>query len=287
MSKNYFSLSILIKEEFFEQAYFFLSDVPFIGMEEKYDEIILYFEEKNWNDKIHSDLLSFFNNNMISAKISSVKILPEKNWNEEWEKNLEPIIISKDLIISPESKQNLFDCKNKILINPKMSFGTGHHSTTKLLAIMIENFFKENNSLKKDIWIDAGTGTGILAIIAAKLGAKKVYAFDKDEWALENSKENIALNKVNHIVNIEQCEIENFVFPESNCVCANLFLGLIIKSFPVFWNSLAKHNGILFVSGVLLFDREELLFSAKENGFFLLDEMQELEWCCFKFGLAK
>jgi len=281
--KNYINVTVAVQEEDFEIAYAVLTDFDFIGMEEKIDEIILSFEEKKWNDNVKNNLEKSFNELLPNAKIQKIEILSEKNWNEEWEKNVEPVVISENIVITPEWKCKIFDCKYKIIINPKMSFGTGQHATTKLMAIMLEKFMLEKSEKRKDIWIDAGTGTGVLAIIAAKLGAKKVYAFDNDDWAFENTKENVELNEVEKIVEVYQSEIANFDFPKADCILANMFLGLLISSFHIFHQSLIHSKGVLFVSGVLVYDREELLSSAKQNGFILLEEIQEMEWCCFKF----
>ena len=284
--KKYIAVSITILEEDLEIGYAILSDFPFIGMEECLDKVIIYFEEKNWKDEVKNNLNNLLSPNLPDAKISNIEIMSEKNWNEEWEKNVEPVQISDNIVITPEWKSNNFNCKLKIIINPKMSFGTGHHSTTKMMSQMIEDFFVENVQ-PKNIWVDAGTGTGVLAIIAAKLGAKKIYAFDNDEWSYENAVENIKLNSVQSQVKITHSGIDEYNFPNADCICANMFLGLIIRSFPKFYNSLSSSDGILFVSGILLFDREELLKSAKENKFELISEKQELEWCCFKFKIQQ
>lgn len=283
-NKNYINVTISVLEEDFEIAYAILVDFEFLGMEEKFDEIILSFDEKNWNENVKKDLIQKFSEFLPNAKIEKIEILSEKNWNEEWEKNVQPVIISNSLVITPEWKADDFNCNYKILINPKMSFGTGQHSTTKLMAKMIEEFFVNDKINNKKIFVDAGTGTGILAIISAKFGADKVYAFDNDEWAYENAIENVKLNAVSEQVEVTNSGIDEYIFPKSDCIFANMFLGLIIRSFPKFYNSL-NEKGILFISGILLFDRDELLKSATKNGFELLEEQQELEWCCFKFKI--
>ena len=284
-NKNYYAITLDILEEDLEIGYAILTDFPFIGMEELFDKIILYFEERDWNDAVKNNLENQLFANLPNSKISNIQIMPEQNWNEEWEKNVEPVIISDTLVITPQWKAYNFDVKNKIIINPKMSFGTGQHSTTKQMAIMIENFFTKKK--KKNIWIDAGTGTGVLAIISAKLGAKKIYAFDNDEWAIENAIENVELNSVQDKIKIIHSGIDDYDFPKADCITANMFLGLIIRSFKKFYNSLKMSYGTLFISGILLFDRDELLKSAIENGFDLVEERQELEWCCFEFKVKQ
>jgi ribosomal protein L11 methyltransferase len=283
--RKFINVTISVLEEDYEIAYSILTDLEFIGMEEKLDEIILSFEEKNWNKNIQKELEQKFATILPTAKITNIQTLFEKNWNEEWEKKVEPVIISDDMVITPEWKKEQFDCKYKILINPKMSFGTGQHSTTKLMSQMLVKFYESDTEHKKNIWIDAGTGTGILAIIAAKLGAKKIFAFDNDIWSYENALENVELNNVAEAVEVTQSDIASFDFPSSDCICANMFLGLIKSAFPFFHKSLLVAKGILFVSGILLFDREELLEAAKSIGFILIEETQEFEWCCFKFKI--
>jgi len=170
--------------------------------------------------------------------------------------------------------------KLKIIINPKMSFGTGQHSTTKLMAMMLEKIVKSGQT-----WIDAGTGTGILAIIAAKLGAKKVYAFDNDDWSYENAIENVELNNVKEFVEVQKVGIEDYQFFQVDCISANMFLNLINLSFPKFYSALKDSKGTLLVSGILVFDREELLQNAIKKGFILKNEIQEMEWYCFEFAV--
>ncbi|MPN00935.1 Ribosomal protein L11 methyltransferase [bioreactor metagenome] len=141
----------------------------------------------------------------------------------------------------------------------------------------------EENNQNKEIWIDAGTGTGVLAVVEAKLGAKKVYAFDNDDWSYQNAKENVLLNKVDDIVEVSQAEIAEFDFCEVDCISANMFFSLIISSLPKFYKSLQQNKGTLFISGILVYDREELITITEKNNFILIEEMQELEWCCFRF----
>ena len=281
-SKNYVNVTISVLEEDYEIAYGILTSFEFLGMEEKLDEIVLSFEEKNWNDDVKNDLESKFNKFLPKAKVDKIEIISEKNWNKEWEKNVPAVQISENIGIAPEWKANDLHTKLKILINPKMSFGTGQHSTTKLMITMLEKVVKSGQT-----WIDAGTGTGILAIVIAKLGAKKVYAFDNDDWAYDNAIENVELNNVKEIVEVQKAEIESYQFPKVDCISANMFLNLLDISFPKFYTALKDGLGILLVSGILAFDREELLRNATQNGFILKNEVQEMEWYCFEFEAKK
>ncbi len=277
--RKFVNVSLAILEEDFELAYSVLIDYDFIGMEEALDKIILSFEEKNWNEEVKNDLITRLNEVLPNnVKIIKEEVLEEKNWIEEWEKNTEPIKISENICITPEWKKDQIDANIKVIINPKMSFGTGQHATTKLMAQFIEKIIHPDQ-----VWIDAGTGTGVLAILAAKMEAKKIYAFDNDEWSFENALENAELNKVADKIDIKLSTIEEYDFPKANVIVANMFLNLITASLNKFYKSLCETKGKLLVSGILIYDRDKLLSKAKEAGFILKDEVQEDEWCAFLF----
>jgi ribosomal protein L11 methyltransferase len=284
-NRNYVNVSISVLEEDYESAYAVLTDYNFIGMEEKLDEVILTFEENEWSEEVKLKLQQELSEMLPSAKITNTQILTERNWQEEWEKNVEPVQISDNLVITPEWKSDGFECKYKIFINPKMSFGTGQHSTTKLMATMLEQELNTKLYSEDAVFVDAGTGTGVLAIIAAEMGIHNVYAFDNDDWSYENAVENVVLNNVQQYVKVSQSNVADYNFPESDCILANMFLNVIKASLPQFHDSLKRKNGTLFVSGILVFDRDDMLEAALNAGFVLDTEMQEQEWCCFKFRL--
>ena len=120
----------------------------------------------------------------------SFKLIPDQNWNEIWEKNyFSPIVIGDECVIHSSFHHNVPKTKYDILIDPKMSFGTGHHETTILMIKQLLQLDVKGHSL-----LDMGCGTGILAILAAMKGASTVTAIDIDEWSFNNTKENILLN---------------------------------------------------------------------------------------------
>jgi ribosomal protein L11 methyltransferase len=286
-AKKYVNVALSIFEEDYEVAYSILTDYDFLGMEEKLDEIVLSFEEKNWNDAIRKELENQIVEKLPQAKITKIEVLTERNWNEEWEKNVEPVRVSDRIVITPEWKLSDFDCETRIVINPKMSFGTGQHSTTLLMAQAVEKYFQTNPLAASGLWVDAGTGTGVLAIEAAMLGASRVWAFDNDDWSYDNALENTERNGVVDKVEVTQCGIDVFNFPQVHCITANMYIGLILASFPKFHSALEKEDGVLFVSGILQFDKDELVAGAENNGFVLAEETNAQEWCCFKFELKK
>lgn len=276
LKKKYVSFSIKINEEFFEMAVAMVSDLQFEGIVESYDQLTFTFDEHHWSDDLKAQILDILSIFEVS-EINTV-FLDDKNWNEEWEQNLQPIIVNERIAITPSWKKNEVNQELTLVIDPKMSFGTGHHATTRLVCRLMENEVK-----KDSFWIDAGTGTGVLAILAAKLGAKKCYAFDNFDWAVENSIENAIQNNVNEIITIEQADIDNIVLEECDGIAANLFLNLVLNSFDLFHKSLEKSQGPLLISGILIYDKDQVIEKGLASGFDLIETITEEEWIAFHF----
>jgi len=142
--------------------------------------------------------------------------------------------------------------------------------------------------IKKDsFWIDAGSGTGVLAILAVKFGAGNVFAFDNNEWAVENSIENIEMNGCIDKIKMTREDIFEMELPECDGIAANMYTHILTRTFPKFHKALVKTNGDLVVSGVLVYDKEELLNSADDAGFEHIETIQEDEWIAVHFKPGK
>lgn len=218
ISKKYTNVSIRIMEEDYDLAMSYISDHPFLGIEEKYDELVVTFNSEDWNEDVKNDLMEKLKNIDHNIEIIQENSIFEKNWNEEYEKNIPAIKVNDNIGFAPEWKKDEIKTKIKILINPKMSFGTGDHESTRLISILADKVIMPGS-----FWIDVGTGTGVLAILGIKLGAERVYAFDNNEWSVENSKENFILNGVNDKIKIEQRDIDDIKLPPADGIFANLF----------------------------------------------------------------
>ncbi len=277
--KKYSNVHLTVKEELYDLVYGVLFDLPVIGIEEKIDELILSFHANDWNDDISKNLIYELQNIDTNIKINKIEEIEDYDWSKEFIKNTKTVKVNDKIGITPSWKVNELDTEIKIIIDPKMSFGTGEHSTTNMMCKLLDKYIKEG-----DIVIDAGCGTGILSILASKLNARKIYAFDNDEWSFNNSLENFELNNV-HNIDLQMAKIEDYHFPESNLILANLFINLIKYSFPKFRESLLKKDGYLIVSGILFYDKDELLNSAEINGFQKIEEMIEDEWVAIVFKL--
>ncbi len=200
-------------------------------------------------------------------------ILTEKNWNEEWENSREVIEISERIIIKPSFKEYKND-ENKIVItlDPKMSFGTGEHPTTKICIQLLEQYLKSGDKV-----LDVGCGTAILSIVAAKLGATKTIGFDIDDWSFENSKENIVINQVEDLVEIRKCTIEEITENNFDIIIANIQRNVLVEIANEIKNRI-KPGGILILSGLLENDLSEIREIYTTLNFSKLNSVQKHEW---------
>ena len=191
--KIYLELSFSLPESQQEILIAFLSQFGFEGFWEDNDILRAYVDKNNWNE----NSFVFLKEKFPEIKFSITEI-QNQDWNKEWENSIEPILATEKIIVRPSWKEvENTDGKIVITIDPKMSFGTGHHETTRLMLNLIEKYVKPN-----DFVLDIGTGTGILAIAAIKLDAKKCIAVDNDEWSIENTKENVIVNNVENVIEV-------------------------------------------------------------------------------------
>jgi ribosomal protein L11 methyltransferase len=229
-------------------------------------------------------LQSLFTQFTVPVKFIESLIIKEENWNKEWEESIEPVRVNERIVITPSWKEDTVSAPLKIVINPQMSFGTGHHETTRMVANLLESSVE-----KGDFWIDAGTGTGVLAILALRCGASRVYAFDNDEWSVLNTRENVERNGIavdsseNSPIVIEQNDINTMNFPSCNGITANLHKNLLLNNMHKFFQALKNTEGKLIVSGLLKYDSDNVITCAKKNGFSHATTNSEGEWVAIKF----
>jgi len=204
----------------------------------------------------------------IQQKYSHVKPLlllfekvEKQNWNEEWEKHVDPIIVDDTVLVRAAFHQLNRKFPIEIIITPKMSFGTGHHQTTHL---MLSNQLKVDHKGKRVM--DAGCGTAILSVMASKVGAKTIEAFDIDEWSVINGKENAEVNDAPNI-HIQQGTIGDLKFSDSfDIVLANINKNVLIAEMEQYaWHLVP--GGLLLISGFYEKDIPDLLAAANKSGF--------------------
>jgi ribosomal protein L11 methyltransferase len=278
--KKYISLKFYIPEEHQDTFIGMVSDLDITGIEQSNDELTINFLANIYNDTVAKELSEIANNMGVEIHQISNEIVEEKNWNEEWEKTLEPVIIGENLVIAPLHKAAEFEKYDYLIkINPKMSFGTGYHATTRLASRLI----LETN-VNDEFWYDAGTGTGVLAILLAQRGATSVCAFDIDEWSVKNCIENVEVNSVKNIT-VLQSDLNTLHLEPCNGIVANIFANILIENMYKFSNALAS-KGILICTGILKYDKLKVLEAANSNGLTLIEELAEDEWIAYKFEKA-
>ena len=253
-----------------------LQNLPFETFEITKKGINAYIKELEFKESLLNQI-DLFSNDKIKIELKSKKI-PFKNWNLKWEKNFRPIEIDSNCVIRADFHKK-FDKKYELVINPRMSFGTGHHETT----FMMMKFALKMNLKHKSI-LDMGCGTSILSILASKLGAKKIDAIDNNPLCLENSKENILVNNCCNINLILDDKIDK---KKSlyDVIFANINLNVLIQQIPDFSNSL-NLNGDLILSGFYVKDISKIKKKCKSFGLYLTDQKQKNEWCSLKFNYA-
>jgi ribosomal protein L11 methyltransferase len=201
-----------------------------------------------------------------------VETIAETNWNAEWEKNFEPVVVDDLLCIRAPFHEKNTVTNYEIVIMPKMSFGTGHHQTTRLMCKSMSTL-----DLKEKRVLDMGTGTGILAIFAKQLGAKEVLGIDIDEWSVENAIENCASNKFAEI-HLKKGDIDLLAKElEFDVILANINKNILKSHLPVYSTKLVS-GGKLLLSGFFSTDTAELQELAESLSLKLLSTSTENEW---------
>jgi len=209
--------------------------------------------------------------------IYTYKVIEDKNWNEEWEKNyFQPLIIDDRCIIQSTFHKMPATYEYNIFIDPKMAFGTGHHQTTEL---MIREILKEDFNGKQVL--DMGAGTAILAILASMRGADPITAIDIDKWAYDNAIENLQLNKVEN-VKVEIGGAELLGKEMFDIVLANINRNILLNDIPTYAAVLNK-GGYLYMSGFYVEDIPAITQVCASNGLKFCHNTTKDNWTAVKF----
>ncbi|MDB5120370.1 MAG: prmA [Sphingobacteriales bacterium] len=224
-------------------------------------------------DKLEASVSDFKNQFSFSFLINEIA---HQNWNEIWESNFEPLKI-KDCYVRATFHAAQPDYKYEIIIDPKMAFGTGHHQTTStMMELMMAENFKEKQVL------DMGCGTGILAILASKLGAKSVVAIDYDPVCFESTIENSTLNNITNIVALCGSK-ESIPDQKFNIILANINRNILLDQLDSY-SSVLNENGLIFLSGFYEeIDLDMLKEKAESLGLKYVKHQKSNDWVATKF----
>ncbi|WP_341215730.1 50S ribosomal protein L11 methyltransferase [uncultured Wocania sp.] len=253
-----------------------IAELGYAGFEsfvENEDGVTAYIQKEDWNETILSDIQILKSSEFkISYEFNEIE---QVNWNAEWEKNFNPIVVDNLCSVRAPFHEKP-NTKYDIIIEPKMSFGTGHHETTHM---MIQHILK-NDFTNKSV-LDMGCGTGVLAILAEKKGAKPIDAIDYDNWCYLNSIENVQRNNSSHITVLEG-DSSLLVNKSYDIVIANINRNILLQDMKTYAASLNK-NGMLFLSG---FYADDIPIIKTECEKYLLKFEEKLErnnWVSLKF----
>lgn len=251
----------------------FLSDWGIEAFEEKEDSLIGSGETGAVNEARVEDFLD-------ANRYAFVKdIVENENWNAAWEASFEPVLAGDFVGIRAAFHAPIQNVEHEVIITPKMSFGTGHHATTWLMI----NMMRHLDFTDKQV-LDFGTGTGVLAILADKLGSKMVLAIDNDEWSINNALENVSNNHCEHI------EVRLLDQPPAHSsfdiVLANINKHILLEYMPLVAR-VSVANGTVVLSGLLTADESDIVHSAASNGLKFCEKMEKDGWIALKFTKHK
>lgn len=247
-----------------------LSDIGFDGFEQGKDFLNACISQDSY---IEHELKTIVDRYRLPY---TIELLQPRNWNEEWERSFEPVLVGNFCAIRAAFHPPAKSVEHEVIITPKMSFGTGHHATTFLVIRQM----KVVNFRNKKVF-DFGTGTGVLAILAEKLGADFIEAIDNDDWSIANARENIANNGCGKI------QLENAGEISSNhqydIILANINKHVILEKLP----SMAKHlnqQGVLIISGLLIQDEQDIAEAALKEQLIVKTQSQKHDWIVLTLG---
>ena len=268
----YTRLTVLCDTEFTEILMAEVAEARFDTFLETETGFEAYCEQDKFDAQALSALKEKYS--FVSPLLFSFDKVEKQNWNEEWEKNLRPIIVDDRCLVRAEFHKIEKKYPYEIIITPKMSFGTGHHQTTHLMLKAQLDIDHQNKTV-----MDAGCGTAILSIMASKRGAKSIDAFDIDEWSVINGQENIENNHCNNI-NIRQGKITELAFSGSfDLILANINKNVLLAEMEQYASYL-EPGGLLLLSGFYTHDIIDLAAAASHFGLQEKSRDERETWAC-------
>jgi ribosomal protein L11 methyltransferase len=260
-------LTIQANEQRQEELIGLLYDLQPEGFEQTGQELIAYFSSENFNKEEIE--------NLIGTQPFSTEVVEEQNWNEVWESNFSPVVVDDFCAVRAHFHEPITHVRHEIVITPKMSFGTGHHATTYMMMRAMNTVDFRNKTV-----FDFGTGTGVLAILAEKLGAASVEAIDVDDWSMENAAENIAGNGCGRI-----SIWKSSIIPQDrkfDIMLANINRNVLLDNMRQLSRAMTQ-GGTVLMSGLLPENEKEITASATDNSLKVLRKEELNNWLFLLF----
>lgn len=280
MAQSFVEVEIRADEQMMEPLIGLMSQLGFEGFWEDGPTLRCFMNEARWQPDMLEEVRHMAGMLVRSGSspvpVITSRALEEKNWNSEWEQTIRPIRVTDRIVITPTwHTYNPAPGDLVLTIDPKMSFGTGYHETTRLCLQLLEKHIAPGMRV-----LDVGTGTGVLAIAAIKLGASLAVGVDVDEWSFNNAGENVRLNDVHHSITILQGDITAAPSPAYDIVVANIQMNVLSPMLPEIKQRLTL-DGVVLLSGLLTHDEEPMIEALHAEGFRVMEELQEHEWIAF------
>jgi ribosomal protein L11 methyltransferase len=272
---NFIQVNVRCSPEFSDILIAELAELEFDSFEENTTGFTAYVEEIKMEFESTKNLFERYSE-LTSISYGMQKIAKE-NWNQEWENNFPPIVIGDKILVKTPFHKINEDFEVVLTVVPKMSFGTGHHATTSQMLSFLLTYKPD----KKHV-IDAGTGTGILAVMAEKMGAISVLAFDNDPWCIENSIENFGLNSCSKCSVKLASSMSEIVSHNVETLLANINKNVILKELPQY-SSRLNSDGLLFLSGFYVEDIPDIEILATSHQLRIIDSSSHDNWACLVF----
>jgi len=268
---NYYKYTIFCDENLSEILIALLSEASFDTFEENGNGLCAYLPVGNEEETVAEELLAELQNQFDFTW--EKEFIAGQNWNVLWESNFHPVVVNKFCAIRADFHEPIEGVEHELIINPKMAFGTGHHETTWMCLHALESLPVQGKAL-----FDYGCGTGILAIMASKLGATSIEAIDIEEESYQNTLENARINRVENVIarKGDLSVVQNGPF---DGILANINRHIILDSLPRL-AALCRPGGWLLISGILVQDESIVLEAAEASGFTRVGMETRGNWIC-------
>lgn len=268
---DYCELNIVSEDSLHDILIAELSEIGYDGFEESAGLLKAYIPEAIFVENELNILLNKYNLKY------SLSIIKKQNWNAVWESNFEPVQVEDFVGIRAHFHPVFENVAHEIVITPKMSFGTGHHATT----YMVMQLMRELNCWNNASVFDFGTGTGILAILAEKLGATRVLAVDNDDWCIENASENILINQCKYIdiQKVDSVDMDE----QFQVILANINRNIILDNIQGLRKALVP-GGQILLSGLLKVDEEDITAACTALGLTHQKTVERNGWIALWFN---
>lgn len=253
----------------------YLQGLAFENFEEQEEALAAFLPQEGVNDELLKSVATLASQFQVPYQ---KEVIPDQNWNAIWEASFHPIRVGDFCRIRADFHDRDKKVRHEITINPKMAFGTGHHDTTYMMIQSMESI--DFQGLKV---LDYGCGTGVLAILAAKLDAKVVVAVDIDPLSYENTLENSQLNETTDCIDVHCGTLEVITENEFDCILANINRHVILNQLDTLYLK-TKPGGQVLISGILAQDETLVMETAAKAGFVSEGIRRSNNWLCISLG---